>query len=770
MSPQRIRNIVLPLCAVLLAASCSTTRRLGSDEVLYTGVKKILIEPDSGVVLTPAAESAVKEPLSVAPNNPLYSPYLRTPLPVGLWAYNHLYTPKEKGFKYWFYKRLAKQPVLISKVQPQLRTKVAEQVLENYGYFGSRAADSLLYRKRGRKAKVRYTLGIAPAWHYSSIAYPQAVGGLKQLIDSLQATSLLRVGAQYNLDSLTLERKRISQLLRNRGYYYFRPEYFEYQADTTRKRREVDLRLLLKPGIPAQATRSYRIGDITVNLQNIRPKSRDSMRVRDMRVFFDTPRKIRPKVLARNVNLRPGELFTVDAQNATQTNLNKLGIFRYVNLSVTPLDSLQGGDRLDVTIDAGFDYPLEAELEVNVSSKSNSFLGPGASFKVSNNNFFHGGEVFTVALNGAYEWQTGNSKRGDEKSSLLNSYEFGLNATLDIKRLLVPQFISRGTRYPAKTSFQIGVDLMNRPKFFQLISFGGSASYDFQSSPRSFHSFTVLKLVYNKLLHTTAEFDRTMDENPAIALSFRDQFIPSMNYTYTYDNTFGPRQNKRIFWQNSITSAGNLLYGAMELFGKRGAKYLFGNQFSQFIKGVSEIRYSFKTGRKSWLVTRLLIGAGYAYGNSKVMPYSEQFYIGGANSIRAFTVRSLGPGSYHPKESDRNSYLDQTGDFKMEANVEFRFPLMGDLHGALFVDAGNIWLLKNDPNRPGGTLKWKGLLNEVALGTGFGLRYDLKFIILRADLGIAIHTPYPNPDKPHYYNISSFKDGLGFHLAIGYPF
>ena len=139
MSPQRIRNIVLPLCAVLLAASCSTTRRLGSDEVLYTGVKKILIEPDSGVVLTPAAESAVKEPLSVAPNNPLYSPYLRTPLPVGLWAYNHLYTPKEKGFKYWFYKRLAKQPVLISKVQPQLRTKVAEQVLENYGYFGSRA-------------------------------------------------------------------------------------------------------------------------------------------------------------------------------------------------------------------------------------------------------------------------------------------------------------------------------------------------------------------------------------------------------------------------------------------------------------------------------------------------------------------------------------------------------------------------------------------------------------------------------------------------------
>ena len=246
MSPQRIRNIVLPLCAVLLAASCSTTRRLGSDEVLYTGVKKILIEPDSGVVLTPAAESAVKEPLSVAPNNPLYSPYLRTPLPVGLWAYNHLYTPKEKGFKYWLFKRLAKQPVLISKVQPRLRTKVAEQVLENYGYFGSHAADSLLYRKHGRKAKVYYTLGIAPPWHYSKIAYPEVDSGMEHLMDSLRATSLLRVGAQYNMDSLTLERKRISQLLRNRGYYYFRPEYLEYLADTTSGLRQVDLRLNLK--------------------------------------------------------------------------------------------------------------------------------------------------------------------------------------------------------------------------------------------------------------------------------------------------------------------------------------------------------------------------------------------------------------------------------------------------------------------------------------------------------------------------------------------
>ena len=373
-----------------------------------------------------------------------------------------------------------------------------------------------------------------------------------------------------------------------------------------------------------------------------------------------------------------------------------------------------------------------------------------------------------MRLNGNYEWETGNKNSGGAKTSLLNSYEFGLNATLNVQRLLLPRFITKGSRYPSSTSFQLGVDLMNRPKFFQLISFSGSIGYNFQTSPYSYNSLSLLKLSYNNLLHTTESFDQTMDENPAIALSFRDQFIPAMSYSYTYDRTY--RRN-RFFWQNTVTSAGNLLYAIWEACGQHGTKRLFNNQFSQFIKDVNEVKFYQKLGDKNnWLAYRFLVGAGYAYGNSSVMPYSEQFYIGGANSIRAFTIRSIGPGSYHPAQNDRNSYLDQTGDFKLEANVEFRFGIMGRLGGAVFLDAGNIWLLKNDPNRPGGVLKWRGFFNEIALGTGFGLRYDISYLVLRADLGIALHTPYPNPDKPGYYNISKFKDGLGFHVAIGYPF
>lgn len=769
MKTMRIRRILVAV-GLLSAAACSTVRRIPEGEVLYTGVKKLRIQPDSGVVLSTAAEEAARQPLSVAPNNPLYSPWLRTPLPIGLWAWNYCYTPREKGFKYWFFKRLAKEPVLLSKVQPGLRTQVAEQALANFGYFGSTVSDSLRYRKHGRKAKVDYTLRIAEPWFYGHIAYPTVNPGMDPLIDSLRATSLLRTGAQYNLDTLTAERQRITGLLRNRGYYYFRPEYLEFLADTTLRPQHVDLRLTLKPNLPAVALKPYRVGDVTVRLRNLRPGPRDTLRLRNATVIAQRPMKIRPRVLQRALTLRPGQLFTVDAQNRTQNELNQLGIFRSVNLSVTPLDSLRGGDTLDVAIDAQFDYPLEVALETDATSKSNSFIGPGVTLKVSNNNLFRGGEVLDVKLTGSYEWQTGNKNSGGQ-TSRMNSYELGLTSNLNLPRLLLPEgWVSR-LRYPGSTAFQLGVELMNRPRFFHLIAFSGSAGYNFRTSPYSHHGLTVFKLTYNRLLHTTASFDQTMEENPSIAMSFRNQFVPSISYTYTFDKTYGATGNRRFYWQNSLTAAGNLLSGILRAFGERQPQELFGNRFSQFAKEISEVKFYHRIGRRNnWLATRFLVGVGYAYGNSEVMPYSEQFYIGGANSIRAFTVRSIGPGSYRPPADDSDGYLDQTGDFKLEANIEYRFGIMGRLNGAVFLDAGNVWLLKNDPNRPGAELKWKGLLDEIALGTGFGLRYDISYLVIRADLGIGLHTPYPNPDKKGYYNISSFRDGLGFHLAIGYPF
>lgn len=787
-----MKRLILYIAGLIFLAGCSTTKHLPEGEILYTGQKPMIVLNRSETSVGEIAMEEVEAALATAPNNSLLgSSTIRYPFPFGLWIYNG-FQKYEKGFGKWIFNKFAATPVLMSTVNPDIRQKAAVNLLRDYGYFnGSVSYKTFIDPKDSLKAKLQYTVNMRNPYFIDTVYYRGFSERTTRIMELGRRRSLISSGEQFNVADLDGERTRISTLLRNVGCYYFRPDYLTYQADTMMvPNGHVQMRLIPVPGMPKVAEKQFRVGRKSVYLlgkQGQEPN--DSMDYKGLTIHYYNKPPVRPNMLYRWLNYQGyrrkrqiqdsagiarqrsmQSLYSLYRQTRIQERLASVGIFRYAEMQYIPRDTAFVSDTLDVRVIAALDKPYDAELDFNVTMKSNNQTGPGAAFTVTKNNVFGGGESWNVKLNGSYEWQTGNKNSGG-RSSRLNSYELGLNANLSIPRLLLPSFITRRLKYPGSTTFQLGVDLMNRPSFFRLIAFSGSAGYNFQTSPYSRHSLTVFKLTYNKLLHTTEAFDKTMDENPAIAMSFRNQFVPSINYTYTFDKTYGSTGNRRFYWQNSVTSAGNLLSGILSLFGEKQPQHLFGNRFSQFVKEVSEVKFYHRIGRRNnWLATRLLVGVGYAYGNSEVMPYSEQFYIGGANSIRAFTIRSLGPGSYRPPVDDRNGYLDQTGDFKLEANVEYRFGIMGRLNGAVFLDAGNIWLLKKDPKRPGAELKWKGLLNEIALGTGFGLRYDISYLVIRADLGIGIHTPYPNPDKTGYYNISSFKDGLGFHLAIGYPF
>ena len=273
------------------------------------------------------------------------------------------------------------------------------------------------------------------------------------------------------------------------------------------------------------------------------------------------------------------------------------------------------------------------------------------------------------------------------------------------------------------------------------------------------------------LLSTTEKFDSIAKHNRSIQNSFRNQFIPAMQYTFTYDESATKIKNK-TWVETSLTSAGNVTSLAFWAFGKKldeKNKNIFGNPYAQFIKLTLEARQLWHLSTNHNIAMRLMSGAIHSYGNSEYPPYSELFYIGGANSLRAFTVRSVGPGSYRPSSNDRYSYLDETGTFKLEMNVEYRFRIVADLHGALFVDAGNIWLLKKDPERPGGELRLKNFAEQIALNTGLGVRYDLSFLVLRVDFGLGLHAPY-NTGRKGYFNLNPIKDGFAWHFAIGYPF
>lgn len=750
------------MAVALLLSACSTTKRLGADDILYTGVKKVDIRTFDKQPLAPGVGSDVKQAVNVKPNNCLISPSVRYPFPLGLWVYNNWPNPP-KGFRHWLYEKLVAEPVLISDVRPEVRTKMIDQILDNNGYFSGSASYELVKGKNPKKARIIYNVSTGPAYPIDSVILLADSTRLGFMIDSIaRRGTYLRPGNRYCTDSLSSERVRIANALRNKGYYFFRPEFIEYQADSTIHKGAIALKMVMNPKTPAFALEQYRVGDIITTVRRNKGGGvPDTFETNRGTVIQYLPSKLRKHLIPSCITFREGRLMSVRNMNSTQTYLSRLGVFSSIEINAVP-DTTRH-NVLNVEIDCTLDSPLEAAIEMNVTSKSNSYLGPGFDFRVTNRNLFGGGEQLSVDLVGSYEWQTGRSAKG----GIFNSYEAGLNATLAFPRLLAPRFIPRSRRELNWTRMNLGADLLNRPHYFRMVQFNLGITYDWRVNRYANSSLTLFKLTYANLLNTTQEFDSIMDVNRAIAQSFRNQFIPQISYQYVYDRKLN--SNNSINWQFTVQQAGNLFWAIYRACGIKGEKKLFGTPFSQFVKGQTQLVWNRRLRGEQWLVSRVMAGAEHAYGNSSEVPYSEQFYCGGANSVRAFAVRSIGPGSYRVPANQVNGYFDQTGTFKFEFNVEYRFPIVGPLHGALFIDSGNVWLLKNDAQRPGGQLKASTFFRDLAVGTGAGLRVDVGMLVIRGDLGIGIHAPY-NTGKKGYYNMESFGKSLEFHLAIGYPF
>lgn len=761
-------RVLLYVALVLSVISCSTTSRIADDELLYTGVKKLNIQCENdSLVLDEAVAEDIATVINVAPNNSLYSPYIRHPFPVGLWVYNH-WNDSATGLKGWLYRRLVEEPVLISKVKPQHRVEMINTVLQDNGYFDSRASYELVTsEKNNKKAKITYNVMVNEPYVISSVGYLETGNELDNRIDSLaRADRYFKPGNRYSMDSLNAVRVKITNVLRNRGYYYFRPEYIEYYADSTIKKGKIALRMVKASGIPPAALRRYKTGNITTVVNPNRGKGTpDTIDIGPKgEMIRMNPLRLNNDVFSKRITFRKGKTFSVRDMERTQASLSTMGIFSGIDIDVTPLDSIYGGrNTVDVAIKCTMDQPIEAKIEAQATSKSNSFIGPGFALGVAHKNIFGGGEILNADATVGYEWATGGkSIEGYD----YNSYEFGLTSTLAIPRLLAPRFIDRSRRYQNWTKFSLSAELLNRPSFFKIVKFGAGLSWQWHSHRHSLNELIPFRLTYTKLLNTTAEFDETMANNPAVALSFRNQFIPEIQYNYTYDRSFS---GNNLTYNLQVIEAGNVFAGIWSLCGSKGEKKMFGTPFSQFVKFQTSVVYNHGVMSGHRLVARMLVGAAHAYGNSSQVPYSEQFYIGGANSIRAFAVRSVGPGSFRPDVTNPNGYYDQTGTFKLEANLEYRFPIFSYLKGALFLDAGNVWMLSDDSNRPGGKLVMKDFFNEIAVGTGLGLRFDMDMLVIRADVGYALHAPY-DTGKSGYFNMPSFKKSYAFHLAIGYPF
>ena len=768
-----MKKTLLYIFATMLMLSCSTTQYVPEGDKLYTGIKEIVFtdakENATGRVGKTALDE-VRYALDYAPNGSIAGSSTLRALPIGLWWYNLLHNSQNRVGK-WLFNRLAQEPVLISKVNPDLLADVATNILKYYGYFnGNVEAEVITSAKNPKKAKVSYTATLGAPYHYDSISYCNFTQNADSLIRNTIGRRFIRPGQQFNAAAMEEGRTRISNLLRNNGYYYFQPGFITFLADTVNCPGYANIRIQPKADIPQQANDVRRIGNITIRVRNnemdIRKKA-DTLELRNIRyIYYGNKVPVRLGPLLRNIQIREGELYSQDKQQNAVNKLSQMNIFNSFKLNLVPRE---GSDLLDLDITTQLDKPYDFSFELNATAKSNSQIGPGSKISLDKRNVFRGGETLKLTLSGSYEWQTDKSVEG--KASVINSWELGTDLSLNFPRIYFPLVHRRYLRMPATTSFRLFADGMNRSGFFRMIQAGGDATYKIQSHSTTTHTVIPFRLTYDMLLSTTERFDKIVESNRAIRNSFRDQFIPAMQYCYTYDNTNTRHRNKSKI-DISITSAGNITSLAFAAFGKpfnQKNKNIFGNPYAQFIKATTELCQLWRIDRNQQIATRLMAGAIHSYGNAEYAPYSEQFYIGGSNSLRAFTVRSIGPGSYHPENDGRYSYLDETGTLKLEANIEYRFRIIADLHGALFFDAGNIWLLKEDKERPGGEFRFGSFGEQIALNTGVGARYDLGILVLRLDLGLGLHAPY-DTERTGYFNLNPLKDGFAWHFAIGYPF
>ena len=797
-------------------SSCSTTSQIPDDDQLFIGLEKIAYTDYEPGDHAEKVKEELEGALATAPNGALFgSSYYRTPFPYRLWIWNAT-TGSSGVLKKWLNRTFGKAPVLMSQVNPALRAQVARQVLRANGYMHGDVSFAEVPQKNPKKAKIAYTVRMDSLFRIDSMAYVGFTPAMQHLIDSTREESLLQPSVPFSVGNLDAERTRLSQLFRNNGFYYYQPAYASYLADTFAVANRVALRLQMADSLPPEALRPWHIGKTSVRLRRSRMEQVDTTTVRrylDIS-FHGKHAPIRPRVVLRNMKLRPRQLFSYADYQESMQKVNATGVFSTVDFQFTPTAPT---DSLNLLLDCIFDKPYDFYVETNFVNRTIGRLGPELKVGLTRRNAFRGGEKLDLNLHGAYEWETSG------RDSRMNSYQYGADVSIEFPRTVFPRFRSSSRQASARpgtasgeagstaaaaprprrrrfygnptTIAKVSSDVVRRPNYYKMHIVSGEWTYRWQSSPQSRHELSPLTVKYQFMNSHTELFDSLLGENPYLETTMRNYFIPKMRYTYTYASPKTLRNPLR--WETTVEESGNLtaLYDVV-IQGNgwhQRDKTLFKNPYSQFIKIETDLTKTWTLGLQTKLVGHLNAGVMWSYGNSLSGPFSEMFYAGGANSIRAFPVRSIGPGAFPGLGgSNQFSYVLQNGDSKLVANLELRHRLFGSLYGAVFLDAGNVWSsedwmlptddLEEDEDEflldfvnawnsifANNRFRLRNFLKQVAVGTGIGLRYDLDFLVLRVDWGLGLHLPYET-DHGGYFNIRRFRDMSTIHFAIGYPF
>lgn len=763
---------MLPLyvAALVTLAGCSNTRYLAEGESLFVKSEVKFKNHEAKKREEKALKDELESAVRPAPNKKFLGMRLK------LAIYNRVDTPKkEKGLRNWLKYKVGEPPVKMSDVDIPYNSKVMVSILENHGFFFPDVSTQV--RSRNRKTKLRFEITTGKQYKIKAVYFPDtAASELNREISSLNNNSLLKPGEPYDFNVIKAERERININLKNKGYYYFIPDYIIVHVDTTVGDHEVELDVLVKEDIPYKATRQFYINQIYINpayrmsdsSRRRRRSAPDTLNYENRYFIVGRTNRYKPSIFKIPMQFTPGERYSRDDQVATVSKLVNMGTFKFVKNEFKELPGT--GAYLDAIYELTPYSKKSLQVEIGAVTKNDSRAGSQINISWRNRNTFRGAELFTIKGSAGFETQYSGVVRRP------NTYQFGIEPSLTFPRFLVPFIdIPSSSKYVPKTIANIGYDLMIRNTLFRLHTFRAGYGFNWKEDARKEHEFFPFNITYVRA--------DTLNNDSASQINFSNLLFNGIiigpRYLFTY-NTRGTGEIHKhdFYFTGELDLSGNILGWAQGTSVNEPPRRLLGAVYAQYAKATAELRHynNYSINKHSIWANRLLVGFGIPYGNSYTLPNIKQYFSGGNSSLRGFRSRLVGPGTFNEQYSSGNTtFIETNGDIKLELNTELRAQLINFFHGAVFIDAGNIWTYRDNPNFPGGKFT-SSFMKEIAVSGGLGLRLDFNILVIRLDCGIPFRKPWLPDGQRWVLNDIRLGDpfwrrqNLIFNLAIGYPF
>lgn len=754
---------------VLSVSSCSVRRFLPAGEKLYRGPVFHVTKN----VETKNTTGQLKDMLKLAARPRPNKFFLGQPYKVWLW-YVIGNPESKKSFRGYLRNKIAEPPVLSSRINAKTTAVNMESLMQNLGYFHTTVQGDTAHS--GYFLKAIYTAQVQPQYKIRNIEWVSDSSAImKALETNSKRRGLLKPGNPYRLSDITAERDRLDLFLKTKGYYFFNPDYLMAYVDSTVGNRKVDLLLNLKKTTPSEAKSQYTINKIIVfpNYTLASPKldtSRIGLENYDGLLIKDSLKKFRSRLFAHTITYRPGTIYNSRSQNTTLNRFINLGAFKFVKNRFEPIKDTSLIDTSHLMNVYYYLTPARKktlQAEIDAFKKENSYTGSQVSINWKNRNAFRGAEQLGIKVYGGFETTRSDSVKN-------NNYRFGSEVTLKMPRYVIPFFnIKENYFYPPNTNVLLGYEYFRRDLFYTKNLFRLQYEFTWKTNIQNQFTLAPLALSYLKATNITDSFKRQTIKDPSLLLNVYSEAVLGSFFSYTYNSAFRATRNKWYF-NSSIDLSGNLA-GLITGAKKFREKTIFGTPFAQFAKFDFDLHYTRKLPKDYDWANRITFGIGLPYNNSRLLPFTKLYTIGGASSIRGFRSLTLGPGTYKPTAEDQNFFQIIGGDFKLLANTELRIPFTKQLSGAIFTDVGNIWTKDTLLFGPRGKLT-KDFYKELAVASGLGIRFDATVLLIRFDVGIPLRKPFLPDGQRWVLNQIDFgskawrRENIILNIAIGLPF